>query len=250
MENAIGADAAKLAGLQMEFLKRVRQGKITLEVFEAFIRGELVRKTDGAPVVKKRPKPGTMSWGDAQAYLYEIAGLQTEYESFCSQQSITGSPDLWALIMISGLTYQKVAKLYRAVRVKLESPDDLKHIDPEKEQRDPNRDGSYAIMVKATQEADEENANQSADERKMKNLQDITLLERLFLGLIYFLVGGKHLDEQNYTLCAGSRSRDGSVPSAGWFASVRCVYVHWWYLSTSFASLRARSVRSRQPEVG
>jgi hypothetical protein len=241
MNTIIGADAAKLAGLQMDLLGKIRQGKISLESFEQFIRGELVHKTDGKPVVKKKPKPGTLSWDDAQAYLCELAGLSAELVTYRSQYEAAILPNRWQVVMPKGLTYALVAKVCRKLKVWLNSESDLQAIDLDKEQRDPNRDGTYAVSFKASQEADEENANQSANDRQAKNCQDITVLERLWLGLVYFLVTGRHLDERTWTLCTGSRCSDGFVPGVRWVDGFR---VDWFHPDVSHDCLRARSVVS------
>ena len=244
MDTIIGADAAKLAGLQMDLLGKIRRGKISLESFEQFIRGELVHKTDGKPVVKKKPKPGTLSWDDARAYLCELAGLSAELDAFCSQHKAVVLPGHWQVVMPKGLTYAVIAKLHQKLKVQLDSPSDLERIDLAKEQRDPNRDGTYVVVFKANQEADEENAKQSANDRQAKNCQDITVLERLWLGLVYSLVTGNHLDEKTWTLCAGSRCSDGAVPGVRWDSDGRGVYVRWYDPVSSNALLRSRSVVS------
>ncbi len=231
----IGADAAKLAGLQMDFLGKLRKGHITLETFEQFLRGELVRKSDGTSVVKKRPKPGQMSWGGAHAYLYDLLGMLGQYEEFRKEHPVLE----WQVVMLKGLTYHLVAKLHRRVKVGLDLRDDLNEIE---EQRDPNRDGSYMVLFKAAQEADPENANQSANDRQNKNCQDITVLERLFMGLIFFLVSGRHLDEQNITLCSGSRYPAGSVLLVRQSPGGREVCVYSYYSHLCHHYLRARSV--------
>ena len=81
--------------------------------------------------------------------------------------------------------------------------------------RDP-RKGSYAAWVKDVREADEENANKSANDLKAENHTGITTLERQLLEADYFFEKGEHLDRENITLCTGSRSADGNVPGAGW----------------------------------
>lgn len=247
MNTIIGADAAKLAGLQMDLLGKIRRGKISLESFEQFIRGELVHKTDGKPVVKKKPKPGTLSWDNAQAYLCELAGLSAELDAFRSQHKAAVLPGHWQVVMPKGLTYAVIARLHQKLKVQLDSPSDLERIDLAKEQRDPNRDGMYAVAFKANQEADEENAKQSANDRQAKNCQDITVLERLWLGLVYFLVTGKYLDEKTWTLCTGSRRSGGSVPSVYWNSDHRKVCVGWCSPDDSCGDLCSRSVQFLSP---
>jgi hypothetical protein len=110
--------------------------------------------------------------------------------------------------------------------------------------RDPNRDGNYVIGFARTVEADEENKNLSANQLKEQNHKGITLLERLLLGLGYFLATGQHLDVKNITLCAGSRSSDGHVPYVGWDSSDRRVFVTWFYPDDHSVYLRSRSAVS------
>ena len=88
--------------------------------------------------------------------------------------------------------------------------------------RDPRND-SYAIWVKDVREADEEYANKSGDDLKGEGHVGITILERQLLEADYFFEKGEHLDQQNVTLCSGSRSRAGGVPSADWRGSRFCV---------------------------
>ena len=85
-------------------------------------------------------------------------------------------------------------------------------------------------------EADEENANKSANELKQED--QITIRERILMELAYFEETGGHLDKDNWTLCAGSRDRDGNVPRACWGGDGFDVY---WYDPTN----RNPSRRSR-----
>ena len=63
-------------------------------------------------------------------------------------------------------------------------------------------------------EADEENANKSANDLKQED--QITIRERIIIELAYFEETGEHLDKDNWTLCAGSRDRGGGVVGASW----------------------------------
>ncbi|HPN14987.1 MAG TPA: hypothetical protein PLF71_02625 [bacterium] len=77
-------------------------------------------------------------------------------------------------------------------------------------------DLAYAIRLRNRIEADEENKSLSANDLQLNEHQGITLLERLVLELWYHWKTGSHLDLVNYTLCAGSRLTDGTVPGVGW----------------------------------
>lgn len=95
---------------------------------------------------------------------------------------------------------------------------------------------------KYIQEADPENANKSANQLEQKD--QITLRERLLFELEYFKKEGKHLDVDNWTLCAGSRDRDGDVPRVYWSSDYRNVRVDWCDPDYSDGGLRSRSAVS------
>ena len=79
-----------------------------------------------------------------------------------------------------------------------------------------DRSGDYEIGFAPNIEADEDFKNLSVNDLKERGIQGITLPERLKLELQYYKATGKHLDIDYFTLCAGSRYSDGSVPG------VRC----------------------------
>lgn len=79
-----------------------------------------------------------------------------------------------------------------------------------------DRTGEYEIKFAPNIEADEEYKNISANEINEKGIKGITLEERLLLEIQYLKETGKHLDIDNLTLCAGSRSSDGGVPYVCW----------------------------------
>lgn len=105
--------------------------------------------------------------------------------------------------------------------------------------RDPRND-SYAFWVKDVREADEENANLSANDLAKKNHLGITILERMLLEADYFFEYGEHMDQQNWTLCDGSRDSGGGVPSVGWGGGR--FDVGWCDASGRNPNLRSRSV--------
>ncbi len=177
------------------------------------------------------------------AKAYELCGMKLEYEEVAKKFDLTEDPNLWKLLMVKGLTYAKLIAAYQKAGVKLELFDvDLeKEIDKEKEQRDAERDGDYLAAFRRNVEADEGNANQSADQRCEAKCQDITIKERLLLGLAYFLATTEHLDVKNLTQCAGSRDRYGHVPHVDWYSDFHKVSVRWYCSGGSDGSLRARS---------
>jgi hypothetical protein len=118
------------------------------------------------------------------------------------------------LVILQGLTNNQV---YDACKEKFHCSrytEDLDSSVPTNE-RDP-KNGTYAIWVRDTVEADEVHQNKSAGTLKSSNLKMETLLERILHELQYFMETGKHLDMSSWTLCCGSRDSEGDVPDAGW----------------------------------
>ncbi len=105
--------------------------------------------------------------------------------------------------------------------------------------RDP-QNGSYAVWVKDVREADDENANKSANDLSKENRQSITVLERMLLEADYFFEHGEHMDQQNLTLCAGSRDYGGDVPGACW--NVGKFKFFWCYPTFRYPIFRSRSM--------
>ena len=180
--------------------------------------------------------------------VYEVLGLKAEYEA--EQANLVSMPDpaYWDAKVVRGVTPNLVVKAFRVLGVKVWTyVDDLDTSVPIND-RDPK--GSYVVRFQRTVEADPENANQSADDREELGVKDITLLERLLLGLGYFLATeGEHLDVKNATLCSGSRRSDGSVPGVRWGAGSRELYVCACRPAGRDDDLRARAVVSL-PDAG
>ena len=101
---------------------------------------------------------------------------------------------------------------------------------------------SYLIWIRDREEADEELKNLSANDIKDKNLTTQTHLERMIHERKFFRETGRHLDVSTWTLCTGSRSSGGNVPSVSW--SDGSMIVHWYDPDNSCGFLRARQVVS------
>jgi len=174
--------------------------------------------------------------------VYEALGMSAEYEEFAQANSAQDDPNLWIVPVVKGVTCNKVVAGLKKLGVKFYLyTDDLDKAVPTND-RDPSN-GSYVIGFARNVEADKENKNLSANTLKSRH-KGITLLERLILELGYFLATRKHLDNENITLCAGSRGRDGYVPSVSWYSDDREVYVFWYDPDISRAYLRSRSAVS------
>ncbi|HAT74806.1 MAG TPA: hypothetical protein DCS28_02095 [Candidatus Moranbacteria bacterium] len=122
--------------------------------------------------------------------------------------------DWWLIVLVKGMTpeelFQRCREKFGAWKWTNKSLDEIIVSDRTA------KDGHYAIWVKANIEADEEFKNLFANQLKAQNHKGITLEERLVLELFYFWRTKKHLDNQNWTLCAGSRYSDGDIPYVSW----------------------------------
>lgn len=94
-------------------------------------------------------------------------------------------------------------------------------------------------------EADKNLENKSADDLEKNEIKVITLRERIILELEYFNLTGKHLDNDNVTLCSGSRYSDGYVPCARWRGGR--FSVDWYCHGSGDPFLRAREAVSLIP---
>lgn len=173
---------------------------------------------------------------------YDILGMLAEYDSEIAILAISEQDGLWTIPVIKGVTCNKVVAGLKMTDVKVWTYKNDLDKDVIVNDRDPNRDGSYAISFHSNVEADKENKNQSAEQRREQGCKDITLLERFLLELGYFLTTAKHLDIRNWTLCSGSRDSDCGVPCAGWEDDE--FSVDWSGSDCRHDYLRARSVVS------
>ena len=175
---------------------------------------------------------------------YEHLGMMKKFEAEIARLAISETFGLWTIPVFAGVRCNEIVLALKKAGSGFSSFYDDLDKDVIHNDRDPNRDGSYVVSVKANVEADEEFKDLSANQLKEQNHQGITLLERLLLELAYFLTTGKHLDVKNITLCAGSRAQGGRVPHVYWDADDRRVMVYWCGSGDRDDVLRTRSVVS------
>ncbi len=240
MARQIIGDASEWSGALKDLFRQIDDGSITLAQLQAFVQHCNPFGGDEAPeVVPTQP----LTWSQATAKAYGLMGLGEEYAQFNENFLVEGTGDDWELIILPGVTH---ANLKSAIK-KAGSDFWSAYDNPDKSitvnDRDADRDGQYAIAIRATVEADEENANKSADRLKAEHHKGMTTRERLFAELVYFLMTDKHLDIRNYTLCSGSRDDDGSVPHFYFNSDYGEVCLGCWRVGHSRGSLRSRSVR-------
>lgn len=183
--------------------------------------------------------PLTLDW----ARVYQALGMEAKYQEFVEahQQELQGSPESWIIPVLQGITCNRVAGALSKTGVHIDNIDDLDAVLAQND-RDPNQDGSYAVVVRRTIEADEENKHRSTNMLKKEGHQGITLSERLLLELGYFLTTDQHLDVKNVTLCTGSRLPNGHVPTVRYFFGTRKVHFDWCSCDRRIGILRSRSV--------
>ncbi len=170
---------------------------------------------------------------------YALLGLTTEYQEFLltNPDALVPKPNHWVVPVIKGLTGQKLVAGYNQAQIGFWSwQNDLDASVPTNERHPDN--GSYVISFLKTMEADPDLANKSADD--LAGIPQITLIERLLLGLAHFLTTGHHLDQDNVTLCAGSRYSGGGVPDVSWGRASRLVCVSWQDPGGCHGHLRSR----------
>jgi hypothetical protein len=230
MAKAIVGSMSKWSGLLKDFFRQIDDGSLTL-----FNLREMLNHRNPFDYLVD------IDWRK----VYEFLGMIAEYDEFAkTQDDFNGDKSLWIVPVIKGVACNKVVEALKKLDVEfyLYANDLDKTVTIN--DRDPNRDGSYAIGFIRTAEADEENKNLSANQLKERNHKGITLLERLLLELGYFMVTGQHLDAKNITLCTGSRYSDGDVPDVYW-DYVNCeVYVDWCDPDDRYDGLRSRSAVS------
>ena len=166
----------------------------------------------------------------------EVFGLAVDLSRVVIPDELPGFG--WVVMVADGLVLNRVwAKCKEMFPSYSYLGDDLDEAVPT---NDRTAEVAYAKRFRDRVEADEELKNLSANQLKKKRVQSITLLERLLLELWYFWkTGGKHLDVQNFTLCAGSRNSVGSVPDVDW--SIDKLKVFYYNPDNHYDNLRTRA---------
>jgi len=180
-------------------------------------------------------------WRHDWLRVYRELGMEAEFTAAAASLSCEDKPGFWSVPVLKGVTPNKVVAIFRRLGVTAYVYiDDLDKAVTTND-RDPGN-GSYVIRVASNVEADPELADKSANDLAKQGIKGATLLERLLLELAYFLATGDHLDKGSATLCSGSRGSGGFVPSVGWDADARGLYVYWCSPESRCGDLRARAV--------
>lgn len=211
-----------------EFWLQVERGQITRGRFQLFLRGQI---------------EVTELLAEWERFYLDVFGIKVDLSSVKGPKPKPGFGRL--IVVIPEMTPQKVfdkcQKLFTCWKYTDQSLDEV--IDFSKEARSA-KDGPYAVWFRDVVEADPKLKNFSANNLAKKKISGITLTERLLYELVYFRETGEHLDIQNWTLCAGSRSRDGVVLGVRWGGDSSGLGVFWYRPSSSRDDLRSRQVGS------
>ncbi len=235
---------ARLLDLVTTVLELVRDGKRDVDQ----VTGTLQRikenpnfaeaKVSASAEKPTRPGQGVRAMLRSWQTLYrQEFGIEIDISKIRIPKRVPGLDRL--IVIAQGLTLEKIVSVLKKKMTVWQYASNLDTI-----RSDRKTTQTYAIWVRDLQEADEELKNKSANDLKQEGVNCITLEERLLLELKYFLETGKHLDEKNWTLCAGSRHPDGFVPYVSWDPSYGEVYVRWCYADERNSYLRARAVVS------
>ncbi len=191
---------------------------------------------------KNSPKEKARIWQEATQKAYGLMGMADAYAGFSKDWKVTDMDGHWTVVMLEGMMHAKIDIAIREAGSGFWSYYNDMDESVVTNDRDPNRDGSYAIAVRSEVEADSENANKSANQLAKEGHKGMTLMERLLLELVYFLATREHLDVKNFTLCTGSRFVRGNVPIVFFHNGNGRVRVSYYGPNYSDELVRSRSV--------
>ena len=221
-KQVIGSLPSKVLGLLADLMHKLQHGVITVRELELFLQ---------------RQNP------------FAISNIQSEWQEFYRKHfrlevdfSDVQIPDYLGgfdrvIFIPKGLKLNDVVKTMKKCFPVWSYTDDL---DKDVTENVRISDRNYAIRIRERVETDEELKNLSANQLKQQGVNCMTLLERLVLELKYWSETGQHLDVSNVTLCAGSRLRNGYVPSVDWSADDSKLHIYWCNPDVADDHLRAR----------
>ena len=245
MGKPIVGSMSEWSGLLKDFFRQIEDGSFTLEQMielDAHCNPFAAVKIADTGVKRKFVKDQIKKW---EKFYKNHFNLDCDF----SNVMIPACPgEGWRLLIIANVSLEKIyarcGELFGVWRWTNNNLDEIVTWN----ERDA-KNGAYAIWVKDVQEADENLKNLSANDIKSKDITTETLAERMFHELIYFTETGKHLDITNWTLCTGSRYRDGRVPNVNWNPDDRRADVYRYDPDDALGRLRARQIVSNLPKA-
>jgi len=225
-EKQLVGDMSEWSGMLMDLLRQIGDGSKTRQMFQAFLEN-------------RNPFAITNIREEWQEFYRKYFRITVDFSDVIIPEDPGGFPRV--IFIPEGLTFATVIKALREkFKVSLYTED----LDKDVTENIRIPDKSYAIRVHGRQEADEEWKDTSASQLKEQNVNCVTLMERLVDEPKWFDETGEHMDIDNWTLCAGSRSSDGVVPNVYWSSDDRVLRVDWDHLDGADGDLRARQAVS------
>lgn len=220
--SAWASDAPTPAQIK-EFFAQIESGKITKNQFQIFLRGDMPKGKYNELL------------SDWERFYKKHFGLEKDFSTLKVPERKEGFDQL--IVVAKGLTPEKIFSAIKSLMPAWKYWDNLNEIVSNRK-----TDKDYCIWVRDRVEADEELKNKSANDLKKEGIPGITLEERLIYELSFFDETGKHLDIENWTLCAGSRDPHGRVPDVHWDGGL--VHVHWYFPDARRDGIRTRAAVS------
>jgi hypothetical protein len=204
-----GGIPSNTLGVLIDIIEKTAACRFTHEELALFAKRQNPFEKDPLPHIDWHP-------------VYEKLGMKADFWKFLDGKVNVTEPDqnLWLVPVLKGVTASRVLDAFRQLQVplflKMENPRIVDFDrDVIKNDRDPS-EGNYVVLFKKTVEPDPDLVSKSAEDLKKAGILGITLIERLLLGLGYYLTTGQHLDYRVGTLCSGSRFLDARIPSLHW----------------------------------
>jgi len=176
--------------------------------------GDLIRRIAELVVVEGRRQRGEGPIADWTRFYREVLGIEADLANVAIPADPGGFG--WPVIVLGdmNMTMSRAWQECKARFTCWSSWGYNPNWDEVVPRNDRTSEQTYAVSFRDCVEADEELKSLSANQLAERRVKGITLLERMLLELWYHWKTGKHLDQDNWTLCSGSRSADGDVPFA------------------------------------
>jgi len=224
-KETIGDVPGNVLGMMADLCLKIRQGVIKPEEFGLFLK-------------RKDPFSGEaeiMIWKTFWKKYFSISTDLSQIQILSYQEGFDR-----VIIVPKGITEDRVFQVCsEKFKIRKRTNQELSEVI---DHNDRMSTETYAIRVRDCQEADKENKNISAEQAKEKDINGITLLERLIYELKYWDETEKHLDMANLTICSDSRCSDGYVP--GVYCGDDGVGVDWCNPRRVYSNWRVRTVVS------
>ncbi|MFW0862488.1 MAG: hypothetical protein ACKKL6_02775 [Candidatus Komeilibacteria bacterium] len=220
MSKSVVGNMSDWSGVLSDVHRQIGDGSLTLGHFQAFLE-------------HRNPFAITNIREEWQEFYRKYFRITVDFSGVAIPEKLD---DFTRVVFIpQGLTYADIVKV---LKKKFKTWFYTEKLDKDIKDDVRTSDKSYAVRFRERVEADEEMKSLSANDLKAKDINSITLMERLILELKYFDETGEHLDISNVTLCAGSRRSGGAVPYVYWHDDK--LQVHWYDPGFVNDDLRAR----------